>query len=40
MRYRVTRLASLALAGTLFAGASGCATLSEGECYTADWYHS
>ena len=38
MRYRVTRLASLALAGTLLAGASGCATLSEGECYTADWY--
>ncbi|MGM0517847.1 MAG: DUF2799 domain-containing protein [Pseudomonadota bacterium] len=38
MTLAITRLASLALAGALLAGASGCATLSEGECYTADWY--
>lgn len=34
----IARLATLALAGALLAGASGCATLSEGECHTADWY--
>lgn len=38
MKHSVSRLTSLALAGALLAGASGCATLSEGECYTADWY--
>lgn len=38
MRHPVTRLVSIALAGILLAAGTGCTTLSEGECYTADWY--
>lgn len=31
-------LATLGLVGLLILGLGGCATLSEGECLTADWY--
>ena len=34
----VSKLGTLLLAGLFTLLGSGCATLSEGECYTADWY--
>ena len=33
-----SKLGTLLLLGSLILLGSGCATLSEGECYTADWY--
>ncbi|MDN6322556.1 MAG: hypothetical protein L0J73_07815 [Halomonas sp.] len=34
----IYRIAQAALTGLLIAVLSGCATLSEGECKTADWH--
>ena len=38
MRQSILKTGALLLAGALALLGSGCATLSEGECHTADWY--